>query len=80
MRECIITATRLGLPSDVYFTCSRPASAEGTMKTYNLKRMSIDELWIVHEQICSVLVKKIAEKEAGFSNVWMSLVAASAAS
>jgi DNA-binding protein H-NS len=33
------------------------------MKTYDLERMSIDDLWIVYEQICSVLVKKITEKE-----------------
>ena len=33
------------------------------MKKYELERMSIDDLWTVHEQVCSVLVKKITEKE-----------------
>ena len=29
------------------------------MKKYDLERMSIDDLWTLHEQMCSVLVKKI---------------------
>jgi DNA-binding protein H-NS len=35
------------------------------MKKYDLERMSIDDLWTLHEQICSVLVKKIEERERG---------------
>jgi DNA-binding protein H-NS len=33
------------------------------MKKHDLERVSLNDLWAFHEQICAVLVKKITEKD-----------------
>jgi hypothetical protein len=51
-----------------------------TMATSALARLSLDDLWSLHQQVCHMLEQSSKVRNAGFKPVWMSLVAHSAAS
>jgi DNA-binding protein H-NS len=38
------------------------------MKASDLRSMSVDELWILHEEISSVLARRLAEEKASLEN------------